>query len=301
MLDIDAVLDRVGCLAGRRRTVESLPGGLTNTNLKVTTDDGCLVVRIASKNAGMLGIDRDAEHANSLAAHRAGVGAPVVEYAPELGVLVLEFIDGKTWHEDDLKVDGNIPRVAAACRALHSGPAFVGEFDMFEIQRSYLDVVESNGYRIPERYPEFMPTVDRMRRALEVRAEPLVPCNNDLLAENFIDDGTTLWLIDYEYAGNNDPCFELGNIASESHLSTDELAELVTAYYGAEHRNKIARARLLGVLSNYGWTLWASIQDSVSTIDFDFWSWGMDKYSRAVAEFDGPGIEQLLTDVQRCD
>ena len=54
-----------------------------------------------------------------------------------------------------------------------------------------------------------------------------MPCNNDLLAGNFIDDGGKIWLIDYEYSGNNDPCFELGNIWSEANLSLEQLEELV--------------------------------------------------------------------------
>ncbi len=56
-----------------------------------------------------------------------------------------------------------------------------------------------------------------------------MPCNNDLLAANFIDDGARLWLIDYEYSGNNDPCFELGNIAAETGMDADALASLVTS------------------------------------------------------------------------
>jgi hypothetical protein len=47
-------------------------------------------------------------------------------------------------------------------------------------------------------------------------------------------------------------------------------------------------------MSKYGWTLWASIQDAVSDIDFDFWTWGMEKFDRAVEEFDGPDFEALL-------
>ena len=64
---------------------------------------------------------------------------------------------------------------------------------------------------------------------------------------------------------------------------------------------QIARARLFGLVAKYGWTLWASIQDSVSDIDFDFWGWGMEKYDRAVVEFEGPDFERLLEDVQRED
>ena len=113
--------------------------------------------------------------------------------------------------------------------------------------------------------------------------------------------GGELKLIDYEYSGNNDACFELGNIWSESNLARTQLDELVTLYYGAPLRNKIARAWLWGVVAKYGWMLWASIQDGVSELEFDFWSWGMEKYERAVMEFDGPDFETMLSDVQRED
>ena len=127
------------------------------------------------------------------------------------------------------------------------------------------------------------------------------PCNNDLLAANFIDDGRTVCIIDYEYSGNNDPYFELGNIWSECHLTLDQLEELVEAYDGAPSRSHLARARLWGLMSQYGWTLWASIQDATSSIEFDFWTWGMEKYERAEATFAGPDLERLLADVTRAD
>ena len=69
----------------------------------------------------------------------------------------------------------------------------------------------------------------------------------------------------------------------------------------APSRSHLARARLWALMSQYGWTLWASIQDSTSTIDFDFWSWGMEKYERAEATFGHPDLERLLADVTRAD
>lgn len=296
---LDGILDQVEVLRGRPRSVEDLSGGLTNRNLKVTTGDSTYVVRISSGGSDLLAIDRENEYLNSVAAARAGVGAPVVEYLPRLGVLVVGFIEGRTLTDADLRSGGLLGRIAAACRQLHSGPRFRDDFDMFDIQTRYLKVVREHGCRLPDRYLEFMPQVEQIRSALAVRYEGTVPCNNDLLAGNFIDSGDRLWLIDYEYSGNNDACFELGNIWSEANLSLDQLEELVAAYYGTPLRNKVARARLLGLMSKYGWTLWASIQDTISTIDFDFWSWGMEKYDRAVAEFDGPDFERLLGDATR--
>jgi thiamine kinase-like enzyme len=300
-LSWDHVLDKVPCLVGKHRMVEQLSGGLTNVNLKVTTDDEPVVVRVAQAGNEMLAIDRDAEHVNTLAAARSGVGAPVVDYLPEAGLLVVGYIDGVTLTEEDLRQGDRLVRIAEACQSLHSGPRFINEFNMFEVQRRYLQLVQEHGFRLPDRYLEFMPQVDQIRAAFEGLSMETMPCNNDLLAGNFIDDGNKIWIIDYEYSGNNDVCFELGNIWSESNLSLVQLDELMEAYDGNHLRHRIARARLWGLMSKYGWTLWASIQSSVSDIDFDFWSWGMEKYERAVIEFDGPGFEALLDESQRND
>ncbi|MFC7107537.1 choline/ethanolamine kinase family protein [Nonomuraea rubra] len=213
------LLDRIPLLSGVPRSVEELPGGLTNHNYKVTTPSGAYVVRVWASDGTLLAIDRDAEHANSIAAARAGVGAPVHDYLPGLGVLVVGFLPGcHTFTEADLHDQANLPRVAEACRRLHAGPRFVRDFDMFEVQRRYLEIVRERGFRLPPRYLDFMPTVTQIRKCLAIRDEGTVPCNNDLLPGNILDDGERLWLIDYEYAGNNDPCFELGNIWSESAL-----------------------------------------------------------------------------------
>ncbi len=247
-----------------------------------------------SDDGALLAIDRDNEHASSLRAAAVGVGAPVVAYLPDLNALVIEFVEGRTLSAEDLRAGFPLDRIADAVRTLHSADPFEQDFDMFEIQRGYLQLVDERGFRLPDRYREFEPQVAEIREALAARPERRLPCNNDLLAENFIDAGDHLWLIDYEYSGNNEPSFELGNIWSESGLSLDQLEELVAAYYGEPDPAKVARARLWGLMSKYGWTLWASIQDGVSTIDFDFWAWGMEKYERAVEEFDGPDFPRLL-------
>jgi thiamine kinase-like enzyme len=225
----------------------------------------------------------------------------VVDYLPDDGAMVVGFLEGTTFTDDSFQVQGNIERVARACRRLHDGPKFVNDFDMFEIQQRYLALVRKDGYRLPPAYLDFGAEVLEVRNALSVRRDETVACNNDLLAGNFIDSGERIYLIDYEYAGNNDACFELGNIWSECHLTRDQLEELVTCYYGRRLTNKIARAQLFGLMSQYGWTLWASIQDATSDLDFDFWTWGLEKYDRAVETFRGPELAQLIELAQRPD
>jgi len=294
---LEGLLDRLPSLASGVLAVEPLTGGLTNVNYKVSTDKGDLVLRVGRESSGCLAIDRTNEFENSIAAAEAGIGATVVERLEDPSVLVIRYIEGKTLSAADLRGGAYIERVAAACRQLHSARRFRDDFDMFSLQRRYLSLVKEHGYRLPSGYSDYEYVVDTIRAAMSCHPEPKVPCNNDLLAENFIDDGAKIWLIDYEYSGNNEPSFELGNIWSESNLSIAQLEELVTSYYGVTSRSKIARARLWGLMSKYGWTLWASIQDCLAEIDFDFWGWGMEKYERAVEEFHGPDLKELLRDV----
>lgn len=282
-------------------SVERLTGGLTNTNYKVTSPSGRYVVRISGKDTSLLAIDRENEVHNTIAAAETGVGAPFVAALPEQDALVLGFLDGEVMDAEKLRTGGHIAAIADACRRLHSGRRFLKDFDMFEIQPGYLEIVRERGFRLPARYEDYEPKIRELERAMRVRPEPTVPCNNDLLAENFILFDGEMRLIDYEYSGNNEASFELGNVWSESNLSLAQLEELVAAYWGEPLRNKVARARLWGLMSKYGWTLWGSIQVGISDLDFDFWGWAMEKYERAVSELDGPEFEQLLADVQRED
>ncbi len=299
--ELNDLLDQLPALAGQPRQLEELPGGLTNRNVKITTPTRVYVARCCGPSSNLLGIDRDNEHYNSKAAEVAGVGAPVIDYRPDLGILLIGYLNGTTLCNEDFARPGVIAKVAAACRALHQGPRFRNDFDMFELQPAYLKVVRDNGFRLPDDYLDFADQFDAIHRVLSATDRTTVPCNNDLLAANFVEDGDRVWLIDYEYSGNNDPCFELGNTSCECQLSADQREELVTAYYGRRLRHKIARARLQGIAGMYGWALWGCIQNGSSPLDFDFWGWGMERYEAAVAEFKGPDFSSLLDDVQATD
>jgi thiamine kinase-like enzyme len=297
------VIARVPSLARTPRVVTELPGGLTNRNYKVVTPDGAFVARRWAPPArgDLLAINRDHEHRNSVIAAAAGVGAPVIEYRPQDRLLVLGFLDGATYANADVQDARNLPRIAAALRALHAAPRFAADFDMFEVQRRYRDAARRAGAAVPAGYDDLAPAFAAARVALAVRAGPTVPCNNDLLAANFIDTGDRIHLIDYEYSGNNDPCFELGNIAGECHLPGEALAALVTAYHGRASRAAIARARLFTLVSQYGWTLWGVLQHASSPLDFDFWSWAMERFEAAAAGLTSSGFAQLLTAVAEED
>lgn len=304
MTDLERDLDRLACLAGRSRRVTELPGGLTNRNLRVQTDDGGdYVVRCSHAGAALLGIDRDAEHVNTLRAAEAGVGAGVVEYRPDLAMLVIDYLPGEVLTDASFEDPDLLRRAAASVRTLHAGPRFEGDFDMFTRQANYRETVRSRGFRLPATYDDHADAWAEVRRAFEAAPRTTVPCNNDLLAANFIDGSVSgtdrVWLIDYEYSGNNDACFELGNTAAECGFTPEQTEAWTEAYFGSPSVADLARVRLQSLCSAYGWALWGFIQATASTLDFDFYAWGEEHLEQAAAVFRGPELDGLLVDVAR--
>jgi thiamine kinase-like enzyme len=286
------------------RAIEALPqlrgayrieplAGLTNTNFKVESPAGMFVVRIDARDSDMLDIDRASELANCRAASAAGVGAPFVAWLRTERVLVMRFLAGRTLTPDDLRRGDRLADVAALLRRLHRGCRFHGHFDMFRRQRDYQAALLSRGWALPDGYLRYQPHVRRIERAFAAYPVTPVACHNDLVAENLIDTPAGLRLIDYDYSGNNDPCSDLGDAWSESHLSAGQLEQLVGHYFGEPDPALVARARLWALMSKYGWTLWAVLRHNAAP-DAELLAWGLGLYAEAAAEFDGDEFERLL-------
>ena len=282
---------------GKAISIQPLSGGLTNVNYRVDVDGTSHVVRVPGESTELLAVDRNNEYHNTRAAAEAGVAPRVLYYLPEHCIMVLEFIDGTTMSKDSLNAPGMPARMAESIKRLHVGPRFLIDFNMFRLTEYYLGVCKERDMRIPDGYFERMPIVSEIEKAMSVNPLPSVPCNNDLLAENYIDDGKQLWLIDYEYSGNNDPTFELGNTCQEMQFNDQQILEVCEAYFGEASSGKIARMKLNMVISDVGWGLWAAIQAKISKIDFDFWGWAIERWGRAVEKMDGEELDVWLRDV----
>lgn len=294
---IHEVINKIPDWAGKDVSITSLSGGLTNSNFKVEVDGTPYFVRVPGTSAELLAVNRENEYHNSKAAFVASVGPKVLYYLPEYSVMVLEFIHGKTMSKESLNEPGQPTRMAEVIKKLHAGPRFLLDFNMFRLTEYYLQICREHKIKIPDGYLDRVPIFARIERAMLVKSLPTVPCNNDLLAENYIDDGKQLWLIDYEYSGNNDPTFELGNTCQEMQFNDDQLKEVCVAYFGHVRPNLVARMKLNMIMSDVGWGLWAAIQAKISTIDFDFWGWAIERWGRAVEKMDSREFEVWLRDV----
>jgi thiamine kinase-like enzyme len=292
---IEQVIAAIPAWAGRAVDAEPIAAGLTNANWKVTVDGTPHFVRIPGAATDLLAVDRANERHNTRAAATAGVGPPVLHELPEWDVFVLAWVHARTMSIETLGAPGIPTRVAQALRQLHAGPRFRDDFDMFRTTERYLRVVDERSITIPSGYRDRLDRLPRIEAALGVHRLPTVPCHNDLLAENYLDDGQRFWLVDYEYSGNNDPTFELGNTCQEQGWDEARIRELCAAYFGEATDALLARMRLQMIMSDVGWTLWAAIQAAISTIEYDFFGWAEERWARAQTALDGPDFEDWLT------
>lgn len=291
---IEQVIAAIPAWTGRSVDAERITAGLTNANYRVEVDGTPHFVRIPGEGTDLLAVDRANERYNTRAAAEAGVAPTVVTEITEWDVFVLEWLPARTMSVEALGAHGMPERIAEVLRRLHAGPRFRDDFDMFRLAERYLALVDERGIAIPAGYREHLHLLPRVEAALAIHPLPTVPCHNDLLAENYLDDGERLWLVDWEYSGNNDPTFELGNTCQELGYDDGQAVELCAAYFGEASPALLARMRLQMIMSDVGWTLWAAIQARISTIDYDFAGWSEERWARAAASLDGPEFEDWL-------
>jgi thiamine kinase-like enzyme len=214
---------------GRAEAVEALGGGITNRNFKVTLRGGdCVVLRIAGKDTSLLGIDRTAEHAASVAAAQLGIAPEVVQFVEPEGYLVTRFVGGTPVGVEPLR--HRLDEVAPLLRRFHDAPPIPSRFDSFRVVEAYASTAAAHGVTVPAAYVHAKQTAN----AIEAQrgGQPRKPCHNDLLNANFIDDGMRLWLVDWEYAGMGDVFFDLANFSVNHDLDDDANRELLALYFG---------------------------------------------------------------------
>ncbi len=273
---------KVSLWRGRPVTISPLSGGLTNENYLVESEGTRYVMRLPGQSTDLLSIDRENEVYNTKAAASTGIAPKVLEHLAGTDVMVLEFIAGATMSARSLQSGAMTARMAQSFHRLHAAPGFLHDFNMFRLIEYYLRIVEEHSVTIPHDYREWLPAVNAIERAVAVAALPLAPCHNDLLCENFIDDGVALRIVDYELSGNNDPCFDLGNTAQEAEFDQGQRSALCESYFGRLDARQLARLNLFALMSDVGWTLWGAIQARISAVDFDFRGYYTGRWERAL-------------------
>jgi thiamine kinase-like enzyme len=268
---------------------EPLAGGITNQNFKVEDAGRRYVVRVGD-DILVHGVVRASELAASRAAHLAGLSPGVVHAEP--GILVLDFIEGRTFAPEDVRDPANLERLVEMVRRCHRdipqylrGPAAM--FWVFHVVRDYAHTLREGDSRHTGLLPDLLARAARLESA--VGPIDVVFGHNDLLAANFIDDGKRLWLVDWEYAGFNTPLFDLGGLASNSELSREQAEQALSLYFGKPVDDALRRrAAAMTAASLLRETMWSMVSEIHSTVDFDYGAYtaeNLRRFESAYADF----------------
>ncbi len=282
MNELAAIVGRVPLLHGADLGAARRLGGLTNVNILVPTPSGPVVVRLPGAGTSEY-IDRRAEAVAARVAADAGVNAELLMFDDSDGLMVTRFIEGATTMDPARFRDlGAVGRAAAVFRTLHrSGGRFATDFTLFAMIDEYKSLLAAKRARLPDGYDEVQRQAGKARLALDANPVDLVPCHCDPLCENFLDTGERMYLIDYEYSGNNDPMWDLGDLSVEAGFGAEQDAELIRAYFdGSPPPDQVGRMVVYKAMCDLLWTLWGVIQHVNGNPADDFWAYATGRFER---------------------
>jgi len=198
----------------------------------------------------------------------AGVGPEVVAFLEPEGALVTHFVVGKPVTDEAAHDPLMLQRIAHSLRRIHQAGTVDATFSPFRVVEAYALTARRHDGQLPPAFERAQPIAASIEEALPHEAPVL--CHNDLLNANFIDDGATIRIVDWEYAGMGDRFFDFGNFAVNHQLSEVDEARLLAAYFGRATPTQQARLRLMRIMSDFREAMWGVVQSAISELDVDF-------------------------------
>lgn len=257
-------------------------GGMSNKNFKVVKGSSEYVLRVPGNGSeGM--VVRSNEEQNSMQACKMGINPPVRYFNAKNGIKLADYVkNAETLNGATIQRTSNMDKIVKIFQTLHhSHVRFGNEFNVFNEILNYEHLLEKANGRMYDGYEPVREKVFRLEEYLNGLGVSVKPCHNDLVAENFLkaEDGT-IYLIDWEYSGMNDPMWDIAALFLENNF-TDENQDYFLSHYfeGKEPAN--ARKKILAyqILMDYLWTVWTCIKEAQGD---DFGTYGMDRYTRAI-------------------
>ena len=279
---VQDALSRVPLFAGQMPKRYERLGGLTNLVFRVTYGSADYLLRIAGEGTSDY-IDRAVEAHNARIAADAGVSAGILYFDESDGLMLTEYFGGTvTMNAELFKDTAACGRAALGLRQLHRcGKDFRSVFDVFRKIDEYLSLLAELKAELPGGYDDVKREAETVRKALRAHPPRLTPCHCDPLAENFLDDGERMRIVDWEYSGMNDPMWDLGDLSVEAEFGLAQDAAMMTAYFeGEPPAEQLGRMVLYKAMCDLLWTLWGVIQHANKNPADDFWAYATGRFER---------------------
>ena len=224
--------------AGQFR-LSPLHGGLTNQSYRVDLDDSTWVLRLDAPHTSGLSLDRDLESTIHCNAAEAGIAPRIILSDPSQGVLIREFVEGDAWSAADLASETNLRRLAQLLRQAHTLPLSGTRFNGVTLAGNYADALVGRS-TFSATAAECMGVIASMPTPTNWRC-----CHGDVVAQNVVD-ADHLYLLDWEYACDNDPLFDIASVIAYHDVESEQAEFLLRSYLGdvTEDDRKAAGSQL---------------------------------------------------------
>ena len=164
----------------------------------------------------------------------------------------------------------------------------------------YLKLLANLGAELPDGYHEVVAEAAGIRKALDAHPFALASCHCDPLCENFLDTGDRMWIVDWEYSGNNDPMWDLGDLSVEGGFDEGMDRRLLEAYFAGPPRPfEAGRMVIYKAMCDLLWTLWGLIQHANKNPADDFWAYAVNRFERCKRLMRSPEFGLHLAAVSR--
>jgi len=283
--ELAAVVEAMdGWRDARRIDAEYISGGITNRNYRVVVDGTTYFVRLAGERTGLLGIDRAHEKAALETAAGLGIAPWVVAFLPDQDSLVTTWIDGETLEAADVREPEVLAPLVDALRAFHDAGEIPGRFHVSEIAQRYRDHATDHDVDVPDAYDELLAVTRQVEDAFAKHPIADRPCHNDLLSANFMRGRDGVAIVDFEYAGMGDPFFDLGNLSVNNEFDDALDHALLERYFGEATPPRVARLKLMRIVSDFREAMWGVIQQGISSLDIDYVEYANQHFERCLTQ-----------------
>jgi thiamine kinase-like enzyme len=256
ILSAAEAISRIPGLEVQSATYRAIAGGLMNRTFLVETEERKLVLRLDAGDIRLLRPNRAAEITILREAAAKGIAPEVVFADPDAGILVCEYLPGRTWNTSDLEEKGDLEAVAGLVHAVHALPKSGVAYDASGWAERYAAVIGQN-----EELHSFAMRCKKIVDSIPLPSDTRC-CHNDVVAANILAT-PQLRLLDWEYAGDHDPYFDLASLAGYHDLADEQVGILVDAYSGTsgpESRERLdLQLRLFDVIQ---W-LWLAVRQTM--------------------------------------
>lgn len=263
---IHNICDILSCKEENIKDIHAIKQGLTNTSFYFSVEIEGKIEKYVYRHPGIGTeeyINRDSEVFSMSVAKELGLDDTFIYMSPE-GWKISRYIENA--HTLDYHNDEEVNRALFMARTLHNANIHSEyDFHIWDKSKEFVEMIREKGRADFDDFDDLFNQIENLYDFTKEDGVSDCLCHCDFYDPNFLigQDGK-MYLIDWEYSGNDDPASDLGTFICCSDYSFDQCEDIFRRYLGRDANETEKRHYYAYVsLAGYYWYVWAIYQTSV--------------------------------------